>query len=466
MNSTPGAAERLAHHPLPEMRVFLIEIPENPSLESLKEQIRMAGESGFNAIQIPFVMNGFSLFSSRVARHHKIPVIRPDLKKKGDLYYPLFEAAANRDLPVLAYVNPLLVGDDRVHPAGPVLRRHMKWGVMNKEKKFAPAGVSPHDLFLCVNNPDVRRFVAELLVEIVESFPLSGLVLDMCLYPYQYNAPEQAACFCDFCRKSVKDELKMDLLTIPLEINNVAFRRWKKWREERLVSFLSYVSMRIRKSRINVAVFIVIPGGLDTMNTSSLFNQDTLQTLTSDCSITSVITRYSPDSPRQIAKMAERDLAVISDDGLLLPLISAENERHLTDCLLHLRPLPLFGSFVSLPAPLPGNLHEALFRIPFTPSSLHSRADIFRSVRDLIKYILCSSDLQLALNSFLRDVIHYLDEEPSITVERILDMVEDFRIMEQKFQTGDLDTTFLPPETLRHISLIKKLLRTSTMLLR
>jgi len=466
MNSTPGAAERLTHHPLPEMRVFLIEIPEDPSVENLKEQICLAGQSGFNGIQIPFVRKGFSLFSSRVARDHKIPLIRPDLKKRGEVYYTLFEAAANRDLPVLAYVNPLQVGDARIHPSGPVLRRHTKWGAMNKEKKFSPIGLSPNDLFLCVNNPEVRRFVAELLVELVESFPVSGLVLDVSAYPYQYTAPEQAACFCDSCQKSVKDELKMDLLPIPFDINNVAFRRWKKWKEERLLSFLSYVSMRVRKSRINMSVYIMIQGGFDTMKTSSLFNEDTLRSLTSYCLITSVIARYPPESPRQLAKLAERDLAFSSDDALLLPLIAAENERHLTDCLLHLRPLPLFGSFVSLPSPLTGNLSEVLFRIPFTPVSLHSRADIFCSVRALIKYILCSSDLQAALNSFLRDVIHFLDEESLVTVEKILDVVEDFRIIEHKFQSGDLDTSFLPSETLRHICLIKKLLKTSAMLWR
>ena len=468
MNSTPGAAERLTHHPLPEMRIFLIEIPENPSLERLKEQIQMAGQAGFNGIQIPFVRNGFPLFPSRVARDHRMPVIRPDLKKRGELYYALFEAAASLDLPVLAYVSPLLVGDARDHPFGPVLRRHTKWGAMNKQKKFSPIGLSPDDLFLCVNNSDVRSFVAELLVELVEFFPVSGMVLDMSAYPCQSGAPEQAACFCDSCRKSVKDELKMDLLTIPLDIHNAAFsfRRWKKWKEERLLSFLSHVSMRVRKSRINMSVFLMISGGFDTMKSASLLNEDTLRTLTSDCLITSVIARYSPESPRQLAKMVERDLALISDDALLLPLIAAENERQLTDCLLHLRPLPLFGSFVSLPAPLTENLFETLFRIPYTPACLYCLSDIFRSVRALIKYILCSSDLQAALNSFLRDVIHYLDEEPRVTVEKTLDMVEDFRIIEQKFQSGDLDTTFLPPETLRHLCLIKKLLKTSAMLWR
>ena len=466
MNSIPKTSERLVHYPLPEMRVLLFEIPLDPSLQNLKEQISLAGTAGFNGVLIPFMTQGLPLFPSRATRDYKLPLIRPDLKKKGEMFYELFDAASTRNLPILAYVDPLQVGDARTHVFGPILRRHKSWGAMNKEKKYSPIGDSPHELFLCVNNSDVRRFAAELLVEIVESFPVSALVLDLSGYPYQYSVPEQAACFCDSCQKSVKDELNMDLMTMPLDMNIVACKKWKKWKEDRLLSFISYVSTRVRKSRIDIPVFLIIPGRFDTGNGSSLLDGETLRTLVSDCLVTSLIVRYSPESPRQLMKLVDKDLALISEDALLLPLVYAENERELADYLLHLRPLPIFGSFVSLAFPLADREFEALFRIPYTPSSLNSSPDIFRSIRALINYILSSSNLQLALNSFLQGVIHYLDEESSVTVERTLDLVEDFRTIEQKFKSGDLDTSFLPPETLRHISLIRKLLRTSAMLLR
>lgn len=451
---------------LPELRMFVLDIPEKPTNKFLAEQIGLAGTAGFNGILIPFFKEGYPLYRSPVAREQKFPVIRTDLKKKSELFLEIFESAFPSSLNVWAYIDPLSMGSKNIFPYGAFFKNRKKWVSLNKMRKPFPIGFLENDIYLCIYNEDVRRFSADITVEIAEMFPINGIILDLSCYPYYSDIPENMACFCDFCRRQVKEELSLDLLQIILESADSAFRCWKRWKDERLFSFIEYLSGRIRKVRSGMPFVILIPGELRNRHESGRENRGEPGLWASEGLVSSLSTRYLQESPGRFYEMVEKDISFIVDDILLTPSIRVDNVAELTSYIDPLRDLPLCGYLCSLSAPLTDRDSDTLSQGLFNASSLDSLSDLFASVKSLIQFILSSSKPHSALNSFLMDIHSYLENEENITLEKTQSILDDLRTIEQKFQSGDLDTGFLPSRTLRDISLIKKLLRTSIILSR
>ena len=442
--------------------VYVLDVPEKPSGVALREQVALAARSGFNALLLPVFRGGYTLFPSRVASDYHLPAIRPDLKKVGDIFLDIFEAASEHDLAVFAYADILRVGDRRIHEFGPIIARRKKWAAMNKRKTYAPIGASQNDLFLCLNNPEVRRFSADLLIEIVESFPVTGIVVDMHTYPFEYSTPDEAACFCDYCRRAVKEELKIEPASLSLKDEDAATTLWKAWKKECLTKYMAYLSGRLREARFSMPFLLVIPGEFPMPGADSFREiQSSATTWINDGLITSLIARYPATPPFVLEATIEGDLHRIADDAMFAPMFQSETLSRLADYLRHLAPLPLWGYFISLAYPLNQQDAERLSHPRLTRISLDSPMGIFQSARTLIEHLIGSTGLQPALNSFLNEVRAALVREETPTFEQIQDIIEDLRTLEEKFHGGDIDSVLVAPETLRHLSLIKRLLKVS-----
>jgi|GEM_PF-559644 len=442
--------------------VYVLDVPEKPSGDMLREQVALAARSGFNAILLPVFRGGYTLFPSRVALDYRLHAIRPDLKKSGDVFLDIFEAADENDLAVFAYADILRVGDRRIHEFGPIIARRKKWAAMNRKKTYAPIGASQNDLFLCLNNPEVRRFSADLLIEIVESFPITGIVVDMHTYPFEYSTPDEAACFCDCCRKAVKEELKIELAPLSLKDEDAATNLWKTWKKERLSKYMVYLSGRLREARFSMPFLLVIPGEFPLPGADNFREiQSSATTWINDGLITSLVARYPSTPPFVLEATIEGDLHRIPDDAMFAPMFQSETLSRLPDYLRHLEPLPLWGNFISLAYPLNQQDAERLSPDRLKRISLDSPTGIFQSARNLIEHLIGSTGLQPALNSFLNEVHAVLVREEPPTFEQIQDIIDDLRTLEEKFHGGDLDSVLVAPETLRHLSLIKRLLKVS-----
>ncbi|MBN1900618.1 family 10 glycosylhydrolase [Candidatus Sumerlaeota bacterium] len=446
---------------LPESRILVLDIPEKASLDVLPEQIRLAGTSQFNGILVPFYREGYSFYPSRAAREQNLPAIKPDLRKKPDLFHQIFDQAFVSSLSVWAYIDPLRLGNKIRFPFRPFFKTRKKWISLNKMRKPFPIGLSEKDSFVCLYNEDVRRFVTEIAVEIAEKFPIQGLILDLSRYPHFSNNADTMSCFCDYCVKQIREELSLDLQKILLEPNDSAFRCWKRWKNNRLFSFVEYVSSRVGKARSGIPFFTIVPGALGNLHETGVENRGEPSVWASEGLVSSLVTRYQKESPARFFDKVDKDLSYLPDDILLTPFLMVDNLAELSDCIEPLRDLPLSGFLLKLADPLTdgdaGKLSQGLFRNP----SLEPLSDVFASIRSLIRFILDSSDRHSALNSFLTEIHSYIQNEQNVTLEKNLSILEDLRTIEQKFKSGDLDAGFLPASALRNISLIKKLFRTS-----
>jgi uncharacterized lipoprotein YddW (UPF0748 family) len=456
---------------LPEMRGYLLDIPERSSFEELEKRVETIAHAGFNTIILPFFCDGYSLYPSQILKENKMPLIRPDLKKSKDMLFKVMEFASSKGLVVYAYTDPLLVGDSRTQVFGPVIRRKRKWSVMNRLKKNSPTGDNEFNFFICLNNPEVRLFVADMMIEIAESFPVDAIILDMHKNPHFSPVTENSSCFCDYCRKHVKDELHLDLMTLTLDENDAAFRRWKKWKEEKLFIFISSISGRLREARSAMPFFATVPGYLpsgDLIQTADNSGETDIRpgNWAEEGLVTSLITTYDTMTPVEFYKCFEKEFFNIVDDTLLAPVLTAVSVEQMADFVLHLRKLPSWGYFLSLKT-FPGSEEaDALSEVPFNTPAIYPFDNVILSIHNLIDDILYSSEHHPALDSFLQDVLLYIKNPEGRSQDKTQDIIEDFRIMELKFQTGDLYAALLPATTLRHLSLIKKLLKISIILAR
>lgn len=451
---------------LPETWIYLLDVPTKPSTETLREQISFAAAAGFNGIMLPLFQDGYSLFPSRVAAEYRLHAIRPDLRKRDDLLTEIFQAAAKYDMSVFAYLDLLRVGDARVHDLGPVLSRRKKWGALNKRKAFSPIGSSPNDFFLCINNPEIRRFSADLAVELVESFPVDALILDLHHYPFESESPDTESCFCEYCVRTVRNDLQLDLPTLTLKKDDPASRRWMKWKEERFLKYLAAISGRLHEARFGLPFLPVLPGDLPQPAEGKPHPFSSISTWADEGIISSAALLY-PSRPAFILEATiESDLSRFPDDNLLMPYFIMESLSHFAEYRAHLSRLPLWGCLVSLSYPLSKNDVERTPGAQLPKVRIDSITGILKSSAQIVEHLIFNSSHQPALKTFLQDLLVSLSKEEEPELELIQNRVEDLRSLEEKLQTGDMDAALTAPDFVRHLSLLKRLLKASIILMK
>ncbi|HOE63121.1 MAG TPA: family 10 glycosylhydrolase [Candidatus Sumerlaeota bacterium] len=451
---------------LPENWIYLIDVPMKPSTQTLSEQISLAAAAGFNGIMLPLFQDGYPLFPSRVAAEYKLHAIRPDLRKRDDLLAEIFNAAVQHDMFVFAYLDLLRVGDARVHDLGPVLSKRKKWGALNKKKTFSPIGASQNDLFLCINNPEIRRFSADIAVELVESFPVDALILDTHLYPFESQSPDTASCFCDYCVRAVRDDLQLDLPTLTLKKDDPASRRWMKWKEERFIKYLAAMSGRLHEARFGLPFLPILPGDLPQPIEGKPHPLSSVSTWVDEGIVSSVAFIY-PSRPAFVLEATiESDLSRLPDHNLLAPYFIMDSLSHFPEYRAHLNRLPIWGSLVSLSYPLSKNDIERTPGVQAPKIRIDTIAGIFKSCSQIVEHLIYNSPHQPALKAFLQDLRVLFAEEKEPEMELVQNLVEDMRSLDEKLQTGDMDAALTSPEFIRHLSLIKRLLNASIILMK
>ncbi len=454
-----NGAESLAG--LPETRVFYLELPENPSADRLARQIALAGEAGFNALAIPFFSNGFSIHHSDVCKGIGLPLCRPDLKRDEELLDVLFETADAHSLKVYALASPLSAGDEAYHwdARYPFFRRGHRLAARNKLQELHPLGNTSHERFLCLYNPETRHFAADLMVEIAETYPVSALVLDIANYPFSADVPENNACFCRFCKKEVAEEIQIDLNTLPLDPSDTAFRIWNRWKNARCYDLVRNASSRVHKVRRDCPFFVLVSGPLESSDEQTAGENTDPSSWLSDGLSSALLISYESSSPEEFISHMNHDSGHIEHDNLMAPFLKTETIAQLAGQMNAVRTLPLGAAFVRLNDELSeesaAEIRTLCFPVP--------AADIFINRREalwqILWYLLGSSDAHPALDSFLKDVLIHLENTETLTLEKVEELVEDFHTLELQFLSGDMDSALLPLEALRHLSLIKKILK-------
>jgi uncharacterized lipoprotein YddW (UPF0748 family) len=248
----PSEAAGRRRAPRPDCGLWL-----RPSADPavVEQQLANARKAGFDTLYVETFYHGFVIYPSAVAPQ------RPEMK--GRDYLRLYvDGARARQMKVCAWVETFYWEVDTSLyprlPRTPLLQDHPEWRTVLRDGRDTTAAERGHN-FANPAHPEVRRFLAELVKEMLSSYPLDGIALDYLRYPH--GTPD--AGYDAYTRQEYRRVAGLDPVDIPVQPENPRWQRWVEFRERQILALVSEVKQVCRATRpaarLGAAVFPSAP---------------------------------------------------------------------------------------------------------------------------------------------------------------------------------------------------------------
>lgn len=252
--SVEAAQEITSTYPVellyPETRGLQIQLPPRIKEAELRHLVERAVNLGFNFLAVRAISRGYSFFPSATYRQHRLPAQNPDFKGWNPLAV-LIEECRQQPMQLFLWFRPFVLGPTAGRGFAPFARRYPGWLLRPhpKHRRINPFRTAER-LAFCPGHPGFRRFMGDLMYEVVESYPIDGLVIDYTNFPLLEGVPEEElGCFCGNCEKSLADELRLELKTLPLDPKNTAYQKWQEWKRLKGSEAFLYWRARVQAAR-------------------------------------------------------------------------------------------------------------------------------------------------------------------------------------------------------------------------
>lgn len=148
--------------------------------DEIKQKIQIIKEAGLNNVYLETFYHGKTIYPSEVLSDYGFA--NKD-SIKFDLLNSWVKIAHENNIKVHVWIETFYVGPKM--PA--ILEKHPEWANVQrssaKSKTPVPSTVEPGAYFLDPANPDVRKFIVELITEITMTYDIDGVNLDYIRYP-------------------------------------------------------------------------------------------------------------------------------------------------------------------------------------------------------------------------------------------------------------------------------------------
>lgn len=233
--------------PLAETRGYFLNHTKGFSSEFVRQEMERAVRAGFNLIIFPVYVNGYTLYPSQTAAAAGFAQINPLFKK----WNPLAEAAEiAHDLGVGLWG---LLRLYNFHPRHSIvshrlLKRFPDWRLAI-HPDFKDSSLRRRESYVaCPVNRDYRRYCGDLLSELVSSYAIDGIVINMTGYGLRRGSLEESPfCFCDACRHEFSNVTRANMLAKSKTTEGMA--QIRKWQADVSTETLEYLRHRVIKSR-------------------------------------------------------------------------------------------------------------------------------------------------------------------------------------------------------------------------
>jgi uncharacterized lipoprotein YddW (UPF0748 family) len=342
-SSSPADSARL---PEPQTRGYIVSLIRSLSRNWLDLETRRVAEAGFNLLVFPAYNNGWTLFPSEAAREHGMKPINPLFRR----WNPLATAAefsVRRGLGLWVYVRPY-----NFHPRYSVsdhglLKKFPHWRWRAHPDYQSAQTRRMEQWHACPINPDYRRYLADLLCEMISAYPLDGIVFNFDSLDMDGGPVEDSPfCFCASCRALYYEAFQADLIS---DAAGPRINRVRSWQLEQIHDHFLYLRHRMVRSRRNLRVvcrakptwrespdFALPPGkGAVLMDWPALLASGAIEELAVD-----------PDEESTTAQLGSRlaaDYAYLGDRVLFLPIVTIGDLNELAWPVEAIRRLPLPG---------------------------------------------------------------------------------------------------------------------------
>ena len=238
----------------PEIRAMWLDrgtIVKAGSEQRLAEIFDRLAAAGINTVLFETVNAGYPIYPSEVA-----PQANP-LVRGWDPLAAAVKLAHERDIELHAWVWTFAAGNQRHNllvnlPAdypGPVISAHPDWASYdNRGSLFPPGQGKP---FLDPANRAVRKYLQQMLTEIVNRYQVDGIHLDYVRYPFQDPGADRTYGYGIAARQQFQQQTGVDPLKLKPSDRSL-WQRWTEFRAEQIDSFVAEVAQQLRQQRPNL----------------------------------------------------------------------------------------------------------------------------------------------------------------------------------------------------------------------
>ncbi len=447
---------------LPETRGLVLHLDPKMQSEQLESAVERGAQAGFNLLLVRVFSRGLTAYPSEVMASYRLP--RQNRKFWGwDPLARCVDVAQSHGMLVYVVIEALCAADRIRRRPKPILSRYPRWGMRNKSGAFVPVGNMDKLVFLCPFNPAVRRFIGDLVCELVEGYPVSGVVFDFVPFPTLGDDPKTAFCFCPSCKSQVASDLTIDLETLDFATQSQDVTKWTSWKRQRFSKTMAYWRMRIRKVRRNIPLIIQVSNSalLRQAEVKDGWNYATL--LEEGCFMEVLAQGYSPDVAKLQAEL-DQDVKQLPENITLLPLLPASSTHTLCQVAEHIRRLAMPGAVYDLAEPLnqeqSAEIEERIFRKPAFVPEVSPLAGAENLIGQLIKLV----PNNVNLHSFFKDLLKFLNMEgQNLGVEQLHQIIENLQGIEIQIRAGKIQIGDAAEPVLRNLSLARRMLRLLTL---
>ncbi len=237
---------------LPEVRAIWLDrgtIVESGSEAGLAQVFDRLAAAGINTVFFETINAGFPIYPSRIA-----PEQNP-LTRSWDPLRAAVKLAHERDIELHAWMWTFAVGNRRhnVLPEirlpesypGPVLTAHPEWANFDRRQRMFPGGQP--ETWVDPANPQVRRYLLDLITEMVVEYGVDGIHLDYIRYPFQNAASRATFGYGQVARSQFQQMTGVDPLQINANQNRSLWRQWTEFRTGLVNQFVSDVASTLER---------------------------------------------------------------------------------------------------------------------------------------------------------------------------------------------------------------------------
>lgn len=450
---------------MPETRAWFVEPSKAFTPESIRQMIERAARAGFNTVVFPIYNNGFTFFPSESAKEINFNTINPNFKS----WNPLHEAAAATEelgLSLWGFARPYNFHPRYSTVSHRLLDRFPKWSVKAHPSVKSARARRRENYMACPVNPDYRRYLGDVLSEVVSSYPIDGLVLNYTGYSLRKgNMKDYPYCFCDACRHEYNKQTGEELIADASD--SISLELIRQWQFEVSVRSLEYLRQRTLKWRRTLRLicraqpqwrWAVDETGTTTSMPYSM-NWDALI----DAGIAEVLLIDHDDetSPELFRTRLVSDLAKLHDEALILPAVYVQTPTDLEEPIKAVRRYPVSGFLAEFADPMTDEQADFIRENYLSEPARSPDSSPLLSVAFLLGRVQKEHIDNPLISDFMRDFLRLIEIQirGHMSFESLEMIFQNLGGLQAGIRRGRLGVYKIPESTMRELALARKIVR-------
>lgn len=450
---------------MPETRGYHLARNQVLTEESIRREIEWAARAGFNLFLFPVYVNGFTYFPCQTSREIGATPMHPSYKK-WDPFAVAIRAAHEVGLSIWGFVRPYNFNPRHAITPHQLLRKFPRWRMqIHPDHKASPLR-RREQYIACPVNPEYRRYLGDLLAEVVFGYPVDGLVLNFTGYGLRGGTLEEHPfCFCPSCRAAFMDECKHELVQEARDPAGLA--RVRAWQSGASAQSLDYLRHRLMKSRrtLRLVCRAQPQWRWNLSETGPLVHEpyciDWNPLLGSGTVEELIIDHDGEFAPEVFSSRLVADFCELHHEALLLPSIRFSRPADLESPLAALRHYPVSGFLVEPNSPLSPAEGDFIRSRYLANPALVAETQPLPSVAYLLRRIQSAHRDSALISDFMRDFLRLIESavHKGATFQMLEIIFDNLAGLQDAIRRGRLGEYYIPESTLRDIGLARRLVR-------